>query len=109
MSDAGFGVVPLELVRTLDGLTLFKGLVEGRYPAPPISKVLGFKVSEVELGRVVFDYAPVYDHYNPLGTVHGGIAAAVRAVPLAVVAVSGAVQRALVLVAHVLGAPSEAA
>jgi uncharacterized protein (TIGR00369 family) len=75
MSDAGYGVVPLEQARAMDGLTLFKGLLEGRFPAPPITKALGFRVSEVELGRVVFDYTPVYDHYNPLGTVHGGIAA----------------------------------
>ena len=74
-ADAGFGVVPLEQARTLDGLTLFKGLLEGRFPAPPIAKVLGFKVTEVELGRVVFTYTPVFEHYNPLGTVHGGIAA----------------------------------
>ena len=75
MSDAGYGVVPIEQARAMDGLTLFKGLLEGRFPAPPIGKALGFRVSEVELGRVVFDYTPVYDHYNPLGSVHGGIAA----------------------------------
>ena len=74
-AEAGYGVVPIEEARAIDGLTLFKGLLEGRFPAPPISKVLGFTVTEVELGRVVFDYLPVYDHYNPLGSVHGGIAA----------------------------------
>ena len=74
-AEAGFGVVPLEQVRTMDGLTLFKGLMEGRFPAPPISEVLGFDIAEVELGRVVFAYTPVFDHYNPLGSVHGGIAA----------------------------------
>jgi uncharacterized protein (TIGR00369 family) len=74
-AEPGFGVVPLEQARTLDGLSLFKGLVEGRFPAPPIARVLGFKVTEVEFGRVVFTYTPVFDHYNPLGTVHGGIAA----------------------------------
>jgi uncharacterized protein (TIGR00369 family) len=40
-----------------------------------IAKVMGFKMAEVELGRVVFTYTPVCDHYNPLGTVHGGVAA----------------------------------
>lgn len=75
MADAGYGVVPIEQARTMDGLTLFKGLLEGKFPAPPISKALGFKVSEVEFGRVAFQYTPVFDHYNPLGTVHGGIAA----------------------------------
>ena len=47
----------------------------GRLPAPPIAKVLGFKVVEVEFGRVVFTYMPVADHNNPLGAVHGGVAA----------------------------------
>ena len=74
-AEAGYGVVPIEQVRTLDGLALFKGLVEGRFPAPPIAKVLGFTLTEVEFGRVVFAYTPVADHYNPLGTVHGGVAA----------------------------------
>ena len=74
-AEAGFGVVPIEQARTLDGLDLFKGLLEGRYPAPPISRTLGFKLLEVEAGRVLFGYTPVFDHYNPLGTVHGGIAA----------------------------------
>lgn len=70
-----YGVVPIELVRTLDGLDLFKGLLEGRYPAPPINKILGSSLLEVEAGRVLFGYTPVFDHYNPLGSVHGGIAA----------------------------------
>ena len=70
-----YGVVPIEQARALDGLDLFKGLLEGRFPAPPISKVLGFSLLEVEAGRVIFGYTPVFDHYNPLGSVHGGIAA----------------------------------
>src|SRR3979411_1556257 len=73
-AEAGFGVVPLEQVRSMDGLTLIKGLMWGRVPAPPISEVLGFDVAEAEFGRVVFTYTPVFGHYNPLGTVHGGIA-----------------------------------
>ena len=72
-AEAGFGVVPLEQVRTMDGLTLIKGLMEGRFPAPPISEVLGFDIAEVDSGRVVFTYTPVSGHYNPLGTVHGGV------------------------------------
>jgi uncharacterized protein (TIGR00369 family) len=74
-ADAGFGVVPLEQARTMDGLALFEGIIAGRLPAPPIGKALGFTIAEVEAGRVVFTYTPVSDHYNPLGSVHGGIAA----------------------------------
>ena len=75
VAEAGFGVVPIEQASTLDGLDLFKGLLEGRFPAPPISKALGFNLLEVEAGRVIFGYTPVFDHYNPLGSIHGGIAA----------------------------------
>jgi uncharacterized protein (TIGR00369 family) len=72
---AGYGVTPIEEVRALDGLSLMKGIMEGRFPAPPISRALGFSISRIEHGRVTFDYEPVFDHYNPLGSVHGGIAA----------------------------------
>ena len=75
MSEAGYGVVPIEQVRAMDGLTLMKGVQEGRFPAPPIAQPLGLRVTEVEPGRVAFEYTPLFDHYNPLGTVHGGIAA----------------------------------
>ena len=74
-SAAGYGVTPLEQVRGLDGLTLMKGIMEGHFPAPPISRAMGFSMSLVEPGRVVFDYEPIFDHYNPLGSVHGGVAA----------------------------------
>jgi uncharacterized protein (TIGR00369 family) len=72
---AGYGVTPLEQVRGLDGLSLMKGIMDGRFPAPPIAQALGFSMSLVEHGCVTFDYEPVFDHYNPLGSVHGGVAA----------------------------------
>ena len=73
--EAGFGVVPIEQARTMDGMTLFGEIMAGRLPAPPMAKALGFWIEEVELGRVVFGYQPLFEHYNPLGSVHGGIAA----------------------------------
>lgn len=73
--DAGFGVLSLDDVRAVDGLTLFKGVMAGRYPAPPIARAIGFEIAEVELGHVVFTYTPLADHLNPLGSIHGGIAA----------------------------------
>jgi uncharacterized protein (TIGR00369 family) len=75
MPESGFGVVPIERARSMDGLTLFSEIRAGRLPAPPIAKVLGFWIDEVEAGRVAFAYEPVLEHYNPIGSVHGGIAA----------------------------------
>lgn len=72
--NAGFGVVPIETLLAFDGLTFLEGLLQGRFPAPPITETLGFRLSEVELGRAVFIGEPQARHYNPIGTVHGGFA-----------------------------------
>ena len=75
LPEGHFGVVPIEQARTMDGMTLFGEMAAGRLPAPPICEALGIRLEEVALGRVVFGYHPVFAHYNPLGSVHGGIAA----------------------------------
>lgn len=72
---AGYGVIPLEKARSMDALPLFQEMLAGNLPAPPIAQQLGFWMSEVEHGRVVFEYQPVAVHFNPLGSIHGGIAA----------------------------------
>lgn len=71
----GYGVVPIEQARGMDGMTLFREIMAGRLPAPPMSKALGMSLLEIDHGRVLFGYEPVFDHYNPLGSVHGGVAA----------------------------------
>ncbi len=72
---AEFSVVPLEQARAMDGMTMFTEMLAGRLPAPPICRTLGMALAEIEPGRVVFAYTPVFEHYNPPGSVHGGIAA----------------------------------
>lgn len=74
MNDMIYGVVPAETLIQYDGLTFLRGLMEGRFPAPPITQTLGFTLSEVEAGRAVFTGEPQLRHYNPIGTVHGGFA-----------------------------------
>jgi uncharacterized protein (TIGR00369 family) len=41
----------------------------------PIGRLIGMDVDALEIGRAVFSLVPGEQHYNPLGTVHGGIAA----------------------------------
>jgi uncharacterized protein (TIGR00369 family) len=55
------------------GLGMMRDLLEGRLPAPPITAALGFALEEAEEGRVVFSLAPGEEHYNPIGSVHGGV------------------------------------
>ncbi|MFH8462754.1 PaaI family thioesterase [Streptomyces sp. NPDC017991] len=55
------------------GLDFLRDIVAGRLPAPPVSAALGFTLEEVEHGRAVFVLAPGEEHYNPIGSVHGGV------------------------------------
>jgi len=41
----------------------------------PIGRLIGMDVDSLDEGRAVFSLVPGEQHYNPLGTVHGGIAA----------------------------------
>jgi uncharacterized protein (TIGR00369 family) len=59
----------------LTGLEAMQAIVDGTIPAPPIALTLGFRVVEVEEGRAVFRCQPAEFHYNPIGAVHGGLAA----------------------------------
>ncbi|GAA4156709.1 PaaI family thioesterase [Gryllotalpicola daejeonensis] len=61
-------------IPAVSGLNYIRGLADGTYPPAPIAKLMGFTLSEVEQGRVVFECAPGEQHYNPIGTVHGGLA-----------------------------------
>jgi uncharacterized protein (TIGR00369 family) len=57
-------------VRSIDA---FREIVAGTREAPPVAKLIGFAMTEVEPGRVVFEMDAGAQHSSPLGTVHGGI------------------------------------
>jgi uncharacterized protein (TIGR00369 family) len=67
-----YGVATREQVAGKSGLELFKAMIAGELPAPPISQTLDFILVEAEHGRVVFQGRPGFAHYNPMGMVHGG-------------------------------------
>ena len=60
---------------TMPGLEFLRAIVRGELPPPPMARLLGFTIVEVEHGRVVFEIVPGEEHYNPIGVVHGGYAA----------------------------------
>jgi uncharacterized protein (TIGR00369 family) len=45
----------------------------GEAPPPPIGRLLGFVLREIEPGRAVFEMETDERHHNPMGTLHGGI------------------------------------
>jgi uncharacterized protein (TIGR00369 family) len=61
--------------RSLSGLELIRGIAEGTLAPPPIAELLGFTIVEAEPGRAVFAAEPAEWMYNPIGSVHGGVAA----------------------------------
>ena len=59
----------------MSGLEYLQAMARGDLPPPPIAALLNFEFVSVEQGRVVFAIEPAEYHYNPLGSVHGGVAA----------------------------------
>ncbi|WP_428422572.1 PaaI family thioesterase [Methylibium sp.] len=66
------GVSRLEQVAHLSGLQIFEAMFAGELPFPPISDTLDFLPVHIEHGHAVFQGRPLFRHYNPLGSVHGG-------------------------------------
>jgi uncharacterized protein (TIGR00369 family) len=60
---------------TMAGIDYLRAIVAGDIPPPPIARLLGMRLEEVEPGRAVFGLTPSEEHFNPIGMVHGGIAA----------------------------------
>ena len=57
------------------GLEMLRAMVSGELPYPPVMAMLGGDGFEVGEGRVTVYLTPQEFHYNPLGSVHGGVLA----------------------------------
>jgi uncharacterized protein (TIGR00369 family) len=57
------------------GLELIQGMIEGRFPRAPIAELMAMSGASAAAGCVVFTGRPSHQHYNPIGSVHGGYAA----------------------------------
>lgn len=65
------------LFGTRGGIDILRAVAAGELPAPPVLQMLGVARLEAEEGRVTV-WLPVQEyHYNPLGSVHGGVLATV--------------------------------
>ncbi len=64
-----------EAGRGLSGLEYLQKMIAGEIPRPPISALMNFGLTELSEGHAVFTVEPAEYHYNPIGVVHGGLAA----------------------------------
>jgi uncharacterized protein (TIGR00369 family) len=63
-------------VVNLSGLEYLRKVFDGEVAGASIAQTLGFAPTELEVGRVVFEGQPEDFVFNPIGSVHGGYAAA---------------------------------
>ncbi|MBK3643464.1 PaaI family thioesterase [Streptomyces sp. MBT33] len=71
--DWGDPAISAATVGQGSGLHFLREILAGRLPAPPIAATLGMDLEEVDHGHAVFSLEPGEEHYNPIGSVHGGI------------------------------------
>ncbi len=57
----------------MTGLEYLLAMQAGTLPAPPLLHTLDMRLESVESGVVVFGMTPSEFHYNPIGSVHGGV------------------------------------
>jgi len=67
--------ISADAAQRMSGLEFLRAIVAGTLPPPPIAKLIGVSLAEVEFGRAVFELEPAEWQYNPIGAVHGGVAA----------------------------------
>lgn len=72
-----YATLPPEAYDTMRGVEALRAMIAGDLPAPPIARVMHFRLAEADEGRVVFEGEAQADHLNPHGIVHGGWAATI--------------------------------
>ncbi|GAA3785913.1 PaaI family thioesterase [Micromonospora maritima] len=55
------------------GLELLRAMIAGELAGPPVMHLIDMARMEADEGRVTVELLPQEFHYNPLGTVHGGV------------------------------------
>jgi uncharacterized protein (TIGR00369 family) len=71
-SDPSIGA---QVAWTMSGLDYLKAMERGDLPFPPMLALMNIHLEGAEEGSAVFSVEPAEYHYNPLGSVHGGLAA----------------------------------
>ena len=66
------GVATMDDLKAGSGMQFLQRIWDGELPSVPIGATLDFVPIEGEPGRIVFQGTPGKQHYNPLGSVHGG-------------------------------------
>ncbi len=58
---------------SLGGLDFLRAVWDGTFAPPPMARLMGFRLVDVDYGLAVFECTPDESAYNPIGVVHGGL------------------------------------
>ena len=70
-----YGVTPTDVMAAMAGIDFVRAIFSGKLPQPPIMQTVEPFDCTAEPGVVVINSVPGIQHYNPIGSVHGGYAA----------------------------------
>jgi uncharacterized protein (TIGR00369 family) len=73
--STNFGLTPPEILASMSGIDFLRKMFAGELPHATMMQQVGFTRGSAEPGFVVFQAMPGPQHYNPIGSVHGGFAA----------------------------------
>ncbi len=66
------GITSPAQLASMSGQSFFDAMFAGELPSPPIGETLDFIPIHIQGGKSIFQGRPGQQHYNPLGSVHGG-------------------------------------
>ena len=72
---ASYGLTPPDVLASMSGLDFLRKMFSGELPHATMMQQVGFTRGSADPGVVVFQAIPGPQHYNPIGSVHGGFAA----------------------------------
>jgi uncharacterized protein (TIGR00369 family) len=64
----------VEQAVTMRPVEHLRRMLHGEIPSAPMGVLMNMEGGEIEEGRAVISATPGEEHYNPIGTVHGGYA-----------------------------------
>jgi len=73
--STNFGLTPPDVLASMSGIDFLRKMFSGELPHATMMQKVGFTRGSAEPGFVVFQAQPGPEHYNPIGSVHGGFAA----------------------------------
>ena len=71
-----YGVTPTQVMASMPGIDFVRAMFTGKLPSPPIMQTIEPFDYAAEPGIITFQSVPGFQHYNPIGSVHGSYAAA---------------------------------